>query len=331
MGQVSTRVLQAPLCLAQSHGLDLVVLAQQTGHTPEYLANRDNYINHQALEAFWSLLESDFDPLNLGLLVADYIQPEDFDLIHFLGNSSETIGSALQLFSDNFSLVDSEACCEVTRNTVTTSARIQSALSSASLETFLVATIARGFRQIADEGFLPHKVSLTQLSPPNVCYFERYFGCKVDFADAENVIYFNSKDLLQAPRAPDAVLHALLSRQLDVLRERLPHSDTFLKQAQKYIQEELPSGLLSIESLADKMSQSKRTLQRRLAEEGYSFSQLLEETRQKMAYLYLSTPELSIPEVSSRLGYTQPRAFHRAFKQWQGQTPGNYRKALRGD
>jgi AraC-like DNA-binding protein len=69
-----------------------------------------------------------------------------------------------------------------------------------------------------------------------------------------------------------------------------------------------------------------RSLQRRLAEAKISFQQLVDDTRREAADTYLNNQTLSIGEVAYLLGYSEPAAFHRAFKRWQGITPQAFRE-----
>jgi AraC-like DNA-binding protein len=69
---------------------------------------------------------------------------------------------------------------------------------------------------------------------------------------------------------------------------------------------------------------SGRTLQRRLEALGVSYRDLLEEAR-KEAGRYITSSVLSIAEVAFMVGYSEPTAFHRAFKRWYGMTPQQYR------
>jgi AraC-like DNA-binding protein len=69
-----------------------------------------------------------------------------------------------------------------------------------------------------------------------------------------------------------------------------------------------------------------RTLQRRLEEAGCSYQDLLEQTRRDAAEKYLSDRSLPIAEVAFLLGYSEPSAFHRAFKRWKKVTPQAFRK-----
>jgi AraC-like DNA-binding protein len=90
-------------------------------------------------------------------------------------------------------------------------------------------------------------------------------------------------------------------------------------------------GETRIEAVARVLAVSVRSLQRRLAEAGLSYQQLLEDTRRAAAAQYLSDPALSIGEVGYLLGYSEPAAFHRAFKRWHGVPPLAYRKRLGAD
>lgn len=71
---------------------------------------------------------------------------------------------------------------------------------------------------------------------------------------------------------------------------------------------------------------SPRTLQRRLSQEGTSFDSLREEIRKTTAETFLEDRTLSVGEVAFLLGFSEPGAFHRAFKRWHNITPDTFRK-----
>lgn len=89
----------------------------------------------------------------------------------------------------------------------------------------------------------------------------------------------------------------------------------------------LPEGEVSVDKVARALHQSTRTLQRRLAERGMSWQQLLDRTREQLARQYLRDPGLSLAEIGLLLGYSEQSAFTRAFRRWTGQTPQAYRMA----
>ncbi|MEX3015485.1 AraC family transcriptional regulator [Gymnodinialimonas hymeniacidonis] len=91
------------------------------------------------------------------------------------------------------------------------------------------------------------------------------------------------------------------------------------------LSEALPGGATSIEDMARRLNVSKRSLQRRLSEEGTSFQNLLSQTRFELSEQYLKNSDLSVPEISYLLGYRETSSFFRAFQGWTGMTPGDYR------
>ncbi|WP_162818225.1 AraC family transcriptional regulator [Aquirhabdus parva] len=84
----------------------------------------------------------------------------------------------------------------------------------------------------------------------------------------------------------------------------------------------------SIQSLADQLCMSARTLTRKLTEVGLSFSELLEEARLKDAQNFLKNTQFRMDDIAVKLGYQNSANFIRAFYRWTGITPSEYRKSL---
>jgi AraC-like DNA-binding protein len=82
----------------------------------------------------------------------------------------------------------------------------------------------------------------------------------------------------------------------------------------------------SLEHIASQLELSPRTLRRRLAAEGVSFSSLVNRSRRDEALRLLRSSRLSIEDVARELGYTTASTFVRAFHRWTGQTPMQYRR-----
>lgn len=86
---------------------------------------------------------------------------------------------------------------------------------------------------------------------------------------------------------------------------------------------------LGVEALAEELGLHPRTLQRRLKDVGESHSAIQARVRHRLAQAWLRQPELSIEDISERLGFTDRRSFTLAFTRWSGQTPSQFRRALR--
>ena len=77
--------------------------------------------------------------------------------------------------------------------------------------------------------------------------------------------------------------------------------------------------------VAEKLGISSRTLQRKLGEEGTSYSDVLNELRMELALYFLKNTSFSMENIAAELGYAEARSFYRSFKQWTGSTAGSYR------
>jgi AraC-like DNA-binding protein len=82
----------------------------------------------------------------------------------------------------------------------------------------------------------------------------------------------------------------------------------------------------SIETAELSMGIHKRSLQRSLLEHGTSFRQLKEEVLKEQAVHLLLNEKIDIASLAVYLGYSEPSAFHRAFKAWFGMTPRKFSK-----
>ena len=91
--------------------------------------------------------------------------------------------------------------------------------------------------------------------------------------------------------------------------------------------EQLPSGNISQEMVADALHMSVRNLQRKLKNIDTSFRELLDEIRQNLAKQYVTTSDVSLSEVTFLLGFSESSTFSRAYKRWHSVTPSEVRKS----
>ena len=70
---------------------------------------------------------------------------------------------------------------------------------------------------------------------------------------------------------------------------------------------------------------SPRTLKRRLAEQGTTYSEIIDDARRQRALLLLGDRRLTLDAIAAQLGYSDTANFTRAFKRWTGKTPGEAR------
>ncbi len=139
---------------------------------------------------------------------------------------------------------------------------------------------------------------------------------------------FNGVDLstaaLDTPLVgADTSLFALLEAQAARLVEQSEGDG--LEPVRRAIARELETGEPTAKRVASALGLSERTLHRRIAEHDTSFGKLADRLRHKLALAYLEDSARSVTEVALLVGYSDGRAFARAFRRWTSTTPLEWR------
>ena len=128
---------------------------------------------------------------------------------------------------------------------------------------------------------------------------------------------FAGSQLVQRLSRKLAIARKLADRVVDVAILRPVREASLLEQ--------LSSGEVSEEEMAQQLNMSRRTLQRKLAEAETTYQQLVDATRRDLALRYIENPGQSITDITFMLGFSQQSAFTRAFRRWTGYAPTEYR------
>jgi AraC-like DNA-binding protein len=126
-------------------------------------------------------------------------------------------------------------------------------------------------------------------------------------------------------RGGDPALAGFLEEHAKAALASRPKSDDLVDKLRHAIREALKQGEPNVERLATRLALSGRTLQRRLADLGTSFQEVLDQVRFDLARAYLGDARLDLSQVAYLLGYSELRAFDRAFRRWANQSPGEWR------
>jgi AraC-like DNA-binding protein len=165
----------------------------------------------------------------------------------------------------------------------------------------------------------PLRVAFRHAAPPDLRAHRAHFGPGLVFGAARTEVVLPHLVMELPLVTASPALTELVERHLRALVQPAQSESSRLKAA---LLSELERGAgVSVAYVARRLGTSPRTLHRRLASEGTTFQRVLDDTRREVADDLLALPGARIKNVSLTLGFSDPRAFRRAFQRWTGRAP----------
>ncbi len=158
--------------------------------------------------------------------------------------------------------------------------------------------------------------------------YENYYGCPIEFNGDYAALIYRTEEIDYPALYRNSEAFELCKEACEKQLAKITYGNDLTSQ----VREELhgrPGYLQDIDSIAQRLKTSARTLRRRLADQDQTFQGLQQEVRFEQARDYLSRPGLSVSEVSDLLGFSEPGNFTQAFKRWSGGlSPRQYRQQV---
>jgi AraC-like DNA-binding protein len=320
---VAASFLRAILDCAVRGGADAAALLRAAGLDDRAIADRDARVPTSAvLQILAAAVERTGNPA-LGAEVAVAIDGDGatFGLLGFLVASCATLREALERFIRYSRLLCDELRVEVVHRSDEVAivygldAEPYSPAFFELAQVHLVLTARRGTRR----AFRPRRVVFRRggASPA----LAELIGAPVELGGAEDAVICDPSALDLQLRGASPALLGLLESQAAIALDRLPPEDDLLSRARRTVRGLLPDGEPSLGVVAARLGLGERTLQRRLRDHGLTYRALLDDVRREHALGLLARPDVSIAEVAFSLGFSDPSAFHHAFRRWTGRSP----------
>ncbi|MDQ0393296.1 AraC-like transcriptional regulator QhpR [Labrys monachus] len=163
--------------------------------------------------------------------------------------------------------------------------------------------------------------------PGGIATHRSVFNAPVYFSMATNALVFRDGQLATSMPGGNPARMRDLCQALTLLTGSTG-TLSLTDQVTGEIRSRLPSGYPHIEDVAEALQMTRWTLQRRLADHGRVFSDLVETTRQRLAELHLGQAHMPIREIADILGYSELSAFSRACVRWFAAPPSRVREGL---
>ncbi|WNC74030.1 helix-turn-helix transcriptional regulator [Thalassotalea psychrophila] len=181
------------------------------------------------------------------------------------------------------------------------------------MEQFTLALWVRYIRKYIGSGWSPEAITLHRYDKGEAVK-QRFSNALITQDQHKVGVFINNEQLGEAN--PELALN---------FEHHVLADDNFSDKLYQALKSFNAEGFPTLEQSVSILGLSRRQIQRRLAKEGSSFKQVLQQVRFDSAIHYLENSELKIHQIAEALGYTVHSHFSRAFQKWTGVTPIAYR------
>lgn len=328
-----------PMTRAMQHqGLDIEKALSACELDLRQLQHQDVRVPIRKLSALIDYCNQHFPAQDFTVQMARFFHPGVFHILGYAMMSADTLEDALlQLVEYNsvvcdisdLRLVETDDLLILDVSLRTAGEAPQWLLRPQELEAFLAMVVSFARDVVAAE-YRPASVAFHYLSPSQGAgYLNEFFRCPVLFDQPRNHLAFDKRSARQKLLTGNAVIRQGHEKILNEFLARIDRHD-LIHQVKCKILERLSLGTPAQRDVAEALGMSLRNLQRKLSELGTCYKTLLENSRKRLALHYVQRQDLALGEISYLVGFASESNFHRAFKRWTGQSPGQYRRSLQG-
>jgi len=180
------------------------------------------------------------------------------------------------------------------------------------------------FRGLLGEGWSPARATFAHAPPTDHATYRALLG-RVEFDAPVTGFLLTQDDLATSLGAADPRIAQEIARVIEASGALGP-SISVSETVSALILRLMPDGDCGVDRIAQHLGVDRRTVHRRLAAEGKSFTQLLEAARREVASRQLTQGYQPLTEVAAMVGFSSLSTFSRWFRQTSGVQPSEYRR-----
>ena len=323
-----TQLARGPLLLlsyAEEQGVNRASLLERSRISSAQLDDPDSRIATRSMTRLWQALIDELDDPLLGLHAARTVTVKQMGLVGYAMQHSASLGDALgrlgryqRILSEavRFDLKRSGDEFEVAWTTHPSLVSLRAPIEVS------MTMLLRASRELTGVPVTPLRLEMPMKQPADLSEYRAEFSCPMFFDSENSSMTFAAGDLDLPTVTPDETLVGYLDQLAEIAASPLDaNKDSTATAVRRTLWSLLPSGRPSVWHTAREMGVSVRTLQRRLGEEGCSFSEVLDGLRRDISEELLDEGHRSVADIAFLLGYSEPSAFHRAYRRWQKSPP----------
>ncbi|MEM6518171.1 MAG: AraC family transcriptional regulator ligand-binding domain-containing protein [Cyanobacteria bacterium P01_D01_bin.71] len=332
LGSIATTTI----AFAVSRGMALDELTQGTNLSEVDYARLDSRISDESVGELMSLIADRWPDVAISMEIAT---AAPFSMLGGLVQGAQVandIEAVLEWFVTNQTIIADQSAVHIEQTDAEVAITVAHPFEGRDRGVMLEAVtglIWRLLQESTDLEISLLRVEFAHAKPVPVEAYEAFFQAPVSFQTGRNALVFARASLSVPIRDANPQLFSLIERHFADLRQQLG-SDRYpiaLAKLRQGIMENATRSEYRAAAAAARANISLRTAQRLAKRHGTSLNALIDEIRLANAKSFLSDPEIDIATVGQIVGYTDARAFRRAFKRWTGRSPKEYRSQVLGD
>lgn len=315
--------------LVEGLGLDGARLARSAGVPREALANPDLYIDCAPVLRLLADAAQASGCEDFGLRLAYANDMSNWGALGLLARHQATVRDAIEATRRFLGLRNQGLRLGLVERADLAEVRVVGLVngSEAAMRQGAQAHVAKIFRHlvgVSNRAFSPEAVTFRHAAPASLKAYHEAFGAPVRFDQDHDAIVLRRRDLGYALPGADATVAGQVERYLIERLRDMPC--TLAARVTQLAVLRLPEAGGSLRGMAESLGLSRRTLQRRLAEEGSSYAAVLDEARGRLAQSLVEGSDRPLAEVAELLGYSGQSAFTRWYVARHGVTPAARRR-----
>lgn len=329
--QIQARALLGFADLVASHGANPERLLADIGIPNEALSNPDLPVPLDQLAALYQHAADVLALPDFGLRLAAVQDASLYGPLAQLALNAASVGDALQGIARHFAYhtpgaeIEMGPAADPAFVQVQYRLRLSDQVPPRQIIEQSYAMAAKLWRMVAPTGSAPIRIHLRHPAALPSSTYQQAYGCPILFEQPLDAIWLPVAALAAPIDHADSHLRDVAEHYVASILKRLPLD--LGKQVETLITQQLPFGGATLANIAEQLRLHKRTLQRRLAEHGIVFADLLDDVRKGLAQQLLHDPAVPLARVSGLLGYNEQSSFIRACRRWFAAVPSDVRTA----
>lgn len=322
-------LINIPLII-KSLGYDPELILTSSGFKLSQFEDPDTRISFLAGSKLLARCVEITDCQSFGLLLGQHAKPSHLGVVGFLIPSAPNVGEALNSLVRYLCLHDQGGMVTIETYEGTTEfgyvIRQPGAMAVDQIYDLSMVIACNIMRTLCGEKWNPKEVSFMRKEPEDLTPYQVFFQAPIRFHADKSAIIFDKDWLEHSLPLSDPFLQQHLQKEAEELL--LSQDTNFLIILERLMHQCLINQQCSARNLAKRLGMHERTLHRRLEHFGTNFRRELEQRRFSISRQLLTETNEQIINIAVSLGYSNSSAFTRAFKQWSGKSPSQWRKDI---